>query len=152
MEFLGGLHKLAVHFPMALLFTYCLLELTGMFLKNSFVSQAALLILFLGILGSIFAVLTGNQAEKLWEFWNPDSRGALLEHERYATMLLWYFALLLGLRTHLILKKKFSGKIRLYFIPLILFGVFLIYKTGEEGGKMVYKHGVGVETINKQQK
>ncbi|HEX2983627.1 MAG TPA: hypothetical protein VHO28_08805, partial [Ignavibacteriales bacterium] len=64
-----------------------------------------------------------------------ESREILHEHEKYATMLLWYFTLLLGLRTHLVLKKKFTGKTRLYFIPLILLGAFLIFKTGEEGGR-----------------
>lgn len=152
MEYLGELHKLAVHFPIALLLTYCLLEIIGMFFKNDFISKAAFLILLLGIIGAIFAVLTGNQAEKLWDLWNPASREILNEHEKYATILLWYFTLLLGFRTHLVLKKKFFGKTRLFFIPLILFGAFLIFKTGEEGGEMVYEHGVGVETINKQQK
>ncbi|HEX3074161.1 MAG TPA: DUF2231 domain-containing protein [Ignavibacteriales bacterium] len=152
MEFLGGLHKLVIHFPIALLLTYCVLEFIGMFLKESFVSKTAFLILFLGIIGSVAAVLTGNQAEKLWLLWNPESREVLHEHEKYATMLLWYFTLLLGLRTHLVLKKKFTGRTRLYFIPLILLGAFLIYKTGEEGGEMVYKHGVGIETLNNRQK
>ncbi len=150
MEFLASLHKLAAHFPVALFIVYSVLEIIGAFLKNEFVSKTAFLILFLGILGALFAVLTGNQAEKAWQLWDPASKAILMEHEKYATMTLWYFAVLLGFRTHLVLKKKFEKKVKLYFLPLVLFGAFLVFMAGKEGGEMVYKHGVGVETTIKK--
>ncbi|MHB9014432.1 MAG: DUF2231 domain-containing protein, partial [Ignavibacteriaceae bacterium] len=63
MEFLAQLHPKIVHFPIALLSTYVLLEIIGVVFKRDFFSKAAHLILLLGVLGALAAVFTGNQAE-----------------------------------------------------------------------------------------
>ena len=67
MDFLAGLHPKIVHFPIALLSAYALLEIIGIVFKNEFLSKTAHLFLFLGVLGALAAVLTGNQAEEAAE-------------------------------------------------------------------------------------
>jgi uncharacterized membrane protein len=149
MEFLSKLHPDIVHFPIAFLLAYVLFEILGIILKKEFLSKSAHLFLFLGILGLIAAVLTGNQAKdaahKLSKTGISISFKAINEHEDYANITLWFFAALLVLRTMAAIKKKFIGTIKYSFIILALIGAFLVYETGEHGGILVYKHGIGTD-------
>jgi uncharacterized membrane protein len=156
MEFLSQLHPKVVHFPIALFAIYALLEIIGVLFKKDFFSKSAYLVLFLGILGAIAAVLTGNSAADAIQKMNKINTivpaDAIGEHIDYANFTLWYFAGLLVLRTFVVLKKKFSGGARYLFVFLSIIGVFLIYKTGELGGRLVFKYGAGTDIIKKELK
>lgn len=142
-------HPRFVHFPIALLSTYILLEIVGVVFKKEFFSKAAHLILFLGTLGALAAVLTGNEAEEIAELWEEQGAimpfGAITDHEDWATITLWYFTGVLVLRTFLVIKKNFKGIFQYIFIVLALIGGYFIYETGDHGAKLVYEHGVGTE-------
>jgi len=150
MEFLAALHPKVIHFPIAFLLGYFLFEFLGIVLKKEFLSKAAHLLLLLGVLGAFAAVLTGRQAEEAFEYWNKQSSELLEEHELYANLTLWYFAVLLMLRTFISFKKKFVGIVQYVILVLALVGVYFVYEAGEHGGKMVYQHGVGTEYKIKQ--
>ncbi|MCK7520140.1 MAG: hypothetical protein MZV64_21810 [Ignavibacteriales bacterium] len=62
MEFLAGIHPKVVHFPIAFLMLYPLMELIFIFTSKRFFSKAAMLFLAIGVIGSLLAVLSGNQA------------------------------------------------------------------------------------------
>ncbi len=149
MDFLAGLHPKIVHFPIALLSAYALLEILGVLFRNEFLSKTAHLFLFLGVLGALAAILTGNQAEEAAEL--LEKQGAIIqfhaisEHSDFANYTLWFFAAILVGRTFLVLKKKFQGTIKYLFIVLALIGFFLVFETGERGGKLVYKYGIGTD-------
>ncbi len=149
MDFLSDLHPKIVHFPVALLMVYALLEILGVIFKKEFLSKAAHLFLFLGVLGAFAAVLTGHQAEEAAEL--LEKKGAIIqfsaigEHENYATITLWFFTVALALRTFLFIKKKFVGIYKYIFIAIALAGAFLIFETADHGGKLVYKYGIGTE-------
>jgi len=151
MEFLASLHPKMVHFPIALLLTYSLLEVIGIIIKKESFTKAASIVLVLGLVGALAAVLTGNQADEVAETLFDKNvnipLGKISAHETYATYTLWYFAALFFLRIFLILKKKFAGKIQYIFILLALIGSTLVFLTGLKGGELVYKHGVGTEVI-----
>jgi uncharacterized membrane protein len=49
-----------------------------------------------------------------------------------------------------VLKKKFKGILQYLFIPLVLIGCFLIYETGDRGGELVYKYGIGTEILKQK--
>ncbi len=153
MEFLGSLHPKIIHFPIALFIVYTFLEIVGLVFKKDIFTKAAFIILILGVLGALAAVLTGNQAEEVWKNWTGASKNLLDEHETFATITLWYFFALLILRTIFVInveiKNKFidhAAKMKIAFVILALAGCYFVYETGEHGGKMVYKHGVGVST------
>lgn len=150
MEFLSAIHPKVIHFPIALLLTYFLFEVLTVVFKKDFLSKAAHLLLFLGVLGALAAVLTGRQAEDAFEFWNKQSSELLEEHELYANITLWYFTALLLLRTFLTFGKKFVGVIQYIIIVLAAVGVYFVFQTGDHGGKMVYQHGVGTDYKIKQ--
>jgi len=149
MDFLAGLHPKIVHFPIALLSAYTLFEILGIVLKNEFLSKVAHLFLFLGVLSTLAAVLTGNQAEEVAEALKKQGvviqLQAISEHSDYANYTVWFFSALLVYRTFLVLKKKFQGTIKYLFIVLALAGFFLVFETGEHGGKLVYKYGIGTD-------
>ena len=151
MEFLGQLHPLVIHFPIVLFLLYALLEIVGVVFNKEEIQRGAFAILILGVIGALAAVLTGHQAEELAEktissaFRFPDE--VLEEHEWFANLTIWYFFFVLILRTYLVVKKKFVGRIRYIFIIFALVGAFLVWSTAGEGGELVYKHGVGTELI-----
>jgi uncharacterized membrane protein len=151
MEFLAGLHPLTVHFPIALLIVYSVLEIFGVVTKKEFLVKAAYMILILGIIGAVAAVLTGNQAEEVAEIWEDKGAlipfGAITSHENYATFTLWYYIFVVFLRTFFVVRKKFTLKIQYVFIGLSIIGILLLYKTAKEGGRLVFEHGIGTELI-----
>ena len=148
MEFLSNLHPQIVHFPIAILILYAVFELIGIILKRDSLQKTAHLLLAIGVLTAIAAVLTGNQAAELVKLKVSTNFESLIEeHETFATITLWYFFATLVLRTYLILKQKFSGVYKYLFIPIVLVGIYFIYQTGNHGGKLVYKYGIGTEVM-----
>lgn len=144
-NFLASIHSKVVHFPIALLTTYSLLEIIGVLFNKDFISKSALLILCLGVFTAFLAVLTGNQASQAFNFWNNESTTLLIEHQNYATYLLWGALAVCALRIYLTLKKKFSRRIKFIFILFAIAIVFLVYETGIRGGNLVNKFGVGTD-------
>jgi len=143
MEFLAQFHPKIIHFPIAFLLVYLLLELLGAIFKKEFFSKSAHLFLLFGVLGALAAVLTGNQAENAYEGWNKTTSAILDIHSMYANITLWFFTALLVLRTFLVLRKKFNNLFKYIFCILAIVGAYFIYQTGEHGGQMVFQHGVG---------
>ena len=151
MEFLAELHPKIVHFPIALFFTYSLFEAAGVLLKKEYLNKAALILLAIGIASGVLALITGNQAYAIADLWEQQGATipfkAMQEHQDYATITMFYFTFLLVIRIYLALKKKFEGKIRYLIIILAFIGCYFVFLTGDYGGKLVYKHGVGTELI-----
>jgi uncharacterized membrane protein len=149
MEFLAVNHPKVVHFAISLLFLYCGLEIFGVIFKKNFISKTAHLILLFGVLAATGATITGNQALEIARIWEEEGSiiqfGAISKHEYYATITLWFFAGVLVLRTIFVLKKKFTGYFQYIFVVLALAGIYFVYETGEHGGELVYKYGIGTE-------
>jgi uncharacterized membrane protein len=149
MEFLAQFHPKIIHFPIAFLLVYLLLEIIGAIFKKDFFSKTAHLFLLFGVLGALAAVLTGNQAENAFEGWNKTTSAMLEVHQTYANITLWFFTALLVLRTFLVLRKKFNNLFRYIFCVLAIAGNYFVYQTGERGGQMVFQHGVGTKFHDK---
>jgi len=146
MDFLASLHPKVVHFPIAILSTYILFEILAVITKNESYSKAAHILLFLGILGALAAVLSGNQAEELLNG-KAVPPELIEEHETFANITIWFYFILLVFRTYLVIKKKLTYKMQIAVVVLALAGIVLIYETGEHGGELVYKYGAGTELI-----
>jgi uncharacterized membrane protein len=144
-NFLAEIHTKVVHFPIALLATYSILEVIGISFKKEFITKSALLILCLGVVTSLFAVLTGNQAATDFLFWTDQSKALLSSHQSYATILLWLSAIVCGLRIYVVIKKKFVGWIKYVFLIFAIVILFLVFKTGTYGGDLVKKYGIGTD-------
>ncbi len=149
MEFLAENHPRVIHFAIAFLFAYPFVELLALLLKKDYLEKAAHLILLFGVLAATAAVITGNQAADAASI--LEEKGAIIpfgsinEHEEYATITLVYFTALLLLRTFLVLKHKYKGYLKYIIVVLAFIGAYLVFETGDHGGRLVYKFGVGTE-------
>jgi len=145
LEFLAGFHPLIIHFPIAFFLLYFFLEFTGIFFTQF--EDAALLVLFLGVVTGVIAVLTGNQAAEFFaKNFNSNKliTGAIENHEFFATLLIWYFFGVLIYRYYLRTKKKLNRKMKYVLLILTVAGSFLVFQTGNAGGKLVFEYGVGI--------
>lgn len=147
-NFLAEIHTKVVHFPIALLTIYSLLEIVGIVFNKEFITKSALLILCLGVISAFFAVLTGNQAYSVFTHWNDQSSVLLNEHQTFATYLLWGSVLICVFRIFVSVKKKFNGLIKYLFVLFAIAIIFLVYETGVHGGDLVKKYGVGTDLFD----
>jgi uncharacterized membrane protein len=152
MEFLSSLHPKVIHFPIALLLTYVLFEVLFIFFKKELFSLTANYLLLFGVIAAIAAVLTGNAASQAAETLSENEGvripfGLISEHQTYATITQWLFTGILVIRLFSTVKKKFKGWIQILVLILALAGSYFIYETGERGGELVFKHGVGTEIL-----
>ena len=144
-NFLAEIHPKVVHFPVALLTTYSILEIIGIVFNKEFITKSALLILCLGVVTSLLAVLTGTQAAAEFVYWTDDSLALLNNHQTSATYLLWFSAIICGLRIFVVIKKKFVGLIKYVFVALAIVILFIVFQTGSYGGDLVKKYGIGTD-------
>jgi len=136
MEFLAGIHLKIVHFPIAFLSMYPLIELLYFVTRNEFYNKSAFLFLLIGVIGAILAVLSGNQAYSLVSEWNPKSLEIFNAHQTYANISIWYFTILLVLRFYLHVKKKLNRYLLVVILILSILGSYFVYQTGLYGGKL----------------
>ncbi|MBK8943818.1 MAG: DUF2231 domain-containing protein [Ignavibacteriae bacterium] len=151
MEFLADKHPLVIHFPIAFLIFYTFMEILSQFLKNDLSKKITYLFLLFGVWGGIAAVLTGNMEFQLITQNKTISENIIYEiseHEFYATLTMWFFFILLIVKTYLILKKKNQSKFSFLFIIFAVIGFYLIYNTSKIGGRLVYEFGIGTNLIN----
>jgi len=136
MEFLAGIHPKVVHFPIAFLMLYPLMELIFIFTAKDFFSKSAMLFLAIGVIGSLFAVLSGNQAFEMVKNWTDEGKEIFSSHQTFANLTVWYFSALLVLRYFLFVKKKLNRTIISVIFVLSLFGSYFVYQAGNYGGKL----------------
>jgi uncharacterized membrane protein len=136
MEFLANIHPKVVHFPLAFLMLYPVIEFLALITKKEFYSKAANLFLFIGTLGALFAVFTGNQAFSVIKNWRKEDLEIFYSHQTFANITMWFFTGLLALRIYLYIKKKINQKTMLILFLLSLIGCYFVYQTGSLGGKL----------------
>lgn len=153
MELFSHLHPMVVHFPVALLALYSILEIANFFKTSDFLNKSVNIILILGVAGLVSGVLTGNlekqSAESLMKNANKSIHTAIEDHEDMANITVWYFTALLFVRLYFSLKKKMTKKIKILFVIFSITGFVLIFATADYGGKLVYRYGVGTEIFSK---
>ncbi|MEW6005054.1 MAG: DUF2231 domain-containing protein [Stygiobacter sp.] len=152
-ENLAGLHPMIVHFPIVLFISYFLVEVSNLFFKQSIVDAVNFIILLAGVLFSVVAVLTGNQAYNaalhILQSKPAEIVKVLELHETMATISLWLFTAILFLRYYLFSKNKLTQKWKILISIIAFFGVIFIYQTAFLGGKLVFDFGVGTKFFTK---
>ncbi len=150
MNFLARLHSLVIHFPIAFLILYMFLEILNVFVKNIQLKKYSLLLLFLGVVGGIASVLTGNHA---FQVLNNNAQITQVhfmvvdKHELFASITVWYFLAILIFQFYMFIKKKNESRIGYLFVILVAIGVILLYKTARLGGVLVYDFGIGTDLL-----
>jgi uncharacterized membrane protein len=140
MEFLAEIHPKIVHFPLAFLLLYPIMELLFFVTRKEFFNKSAFLFLLIGVIGALLAVLSGNQAHDLVSEWNPQSLEIFNTHQTFANISIWYFTTLLTLRFYLHIKKRLNRYSLIIIFILSLLGSYFVYQTGLYGGKLADEH------------
>lgn len=138
MEFLYSLHIKIVHFPIALFFIYPFLELMSFFFKKEFFSFTSLVILIIGILSSLLAVLTGNQAFNSINNMPSEIKSLFETHQFYANVTVWLFTAILFVRIYLQIKKRYDGLFKIILLIISFVGCYIVFMTGDYGGKSAH--------------
>lgn len=145
-------HPMLVHFPIAFLTLYVIIEAASFITRNDKLKFTAQILLFAGVLTGVGAVLTGNQAAYSYINEIAERNSVVIEtieqHETYATILLWYFFFLLVARTTFILKKNLAKMRYILIVVFAIIGLYFIWISGYYGGKLVFEYGVGTNVLN----
>lgn len=152
MEFLASIHPKVVHFPIAFLMLYPLMELLFIFTRKDYFSKAAFLFLTIGVVGALFAVLSGNQAFELVKDWTSAGKEIFNNHQTYANLTVWFYAILLVVRYFLFVKKKLNRTIISVIFVLSLLGGYFVFQTGNYGGKLAEQLIIFSHSIDTKQK
>ena len=145
---LAALHPQVVHLVIGLLIVGVLFRLLSLTGKLSWTGPAATALILLGTGASVAAVKSGLDAHGPVER-VPGARPIVVEHEELGekTRNIFLVVSLLELAT-LALSGKGQRVLRLGSAALGLYGLTVLYETGEEGGELVYSFagGVGIRT------
>ena len=137
-------HPFIVHFPLVLLPTSVAVDLLALGWKKPQWQGLAYGLLWLGVVLSAAAVLSGNTAAEAYRK-NPQVQALVSAHEDWAT---WTLLLVFGLalsRLPLHLRGGLQGSRFKLWLVVALAGCALLWLTGYTGGELVYLHGVGVK-------
>ncbi|HUL12983.1 MAG TPA: DUF2231 domain-containing protein [Methylococcaceae bacterium] len=141
---IANIHPLMVHFPIALLCTFFVLELLAIFSrKNENLEIASVWLLYLGTLGAFAAVAAGLWAEATVP--HADELHAVIEkHEKFGFAVL-SIAIVLSV-WRLTNSGYFSRPGRIVFRLLAFVMVLTMVLGADLGGLLVYRYGVATWT------
>ena len=145
-----NLHAILVHFPLALLPSAVLLDVGALIARRRvWMERAAASLYLLGTLGAAGAYLSGERASRaMWHFM-PTAQADLADHQELGLITLAAFsaiALVRVLASWLARHDKVVpiGFFRLLALVAALGGVLLLAVTADHGGRLVFRHGMGV--------
>lgn len=139
------LHPIAVHFLIALPIVVLLLELTNLLMKKKAVGGVSFFLLLFIVIAAGIAYLTGlTDGKAAYETLSEAAKSDLSEHKLLGTYILLLSGVVLFLKFLAMTGNKALKA--LYILVLIIF-VVALFKQGEEGGELVYEHGLNVEKV-----
>lgn len=149
-DWLPNIHPFVVHFPIALLVLAVVSELFSLILKKySWLKTTTTFLYGVGGLLVIITYITGGFAADSVVL--SASSGSLVgEHSDWAFYTTIFFVTLISLRITLEIKLPSQNKFKsTVFLFGGFVGLFLLFETAEQGGKLVYQEGVGVIAVSK---
>ncbi|MGZ8236336.1 MAG: DUF2231 domain-containing protein [Methylobacter sp.] len=139
---MDNIHPLLVHFPIALLSVFFVLDVVGTLAKKSQWRSVANWFLYLGTVAAVFTVITGiNAADSVMH--GEDVHGIMERHEFIGISVL-SVAIVLSL-WRMKSGALIQGAANSFFLILSALLSILIMLGADLGGFMVYKYGVAVK-------
>lgn len=146
---MDNIHPLLVHFPIALLISFFLLDFIGSILKKANMRDVAGYLLYLGTFSALCAVIAGFIAAD--SVAHGGNVHAIMErHKTFGLSVLSLATLLSTWR--LLARGKIKGEINIFYLFLSAILSILISLGADLGGLMVYKYGVSVEAAKEGMK
>jgi len=142
------MHSPLVHFVIAIPILVFLLEILNLFMKKRAIGGVSFFLLTLGVLISIGAYFTGitdgNEAYAALDTADIAVKEALGEHKLLGAYIVLGMALVLMLKTFAMTGLKFFKAL---YILLFMVLLVLLFEQGEEGGELVFEHGLNVKKV-----
>ena len=137
------IHAALNDLPPALLPLAVLFDLLGAFLKRESLKAAGFWTLMAGVLGTGAAIISGLLAEDVTAH-GAEAHAIMETHETLAFIVLALFAILAIWR--LVRRGVWNEKEQPIALTAGVIGVALIVVTASFGGRLVFDHGVGIQT------
>lgn len=148
-EWAPSIHPLLVHFPIAILSVAVLFDFISFFLAKRhrwWTKEATLTLYAIGALTAIVVYFTGQAAADA-VFLPAEAQSVLNTHADWAWWTVWFYGIYAAARLLAVRMTPARHHLVLHlgFFALSLVGIYLLYNTGDNGGRMVFEHGVGVQ-------
>lgn len=148
--FPNPLHPAVVHFPIALLIVGMGAAVVAVFVRRWHLPSLAAVLLVLGAAGAVVAVGTGKEEEEMAETTSAAAEHILDEHEEWGetTRNLALAAAVVALAAAIASKRRVAGiGLSVVTAVLAMAAAYCVVQTGHYGGELVYRHGVGINTV-----
>ncbi len=143
------IHPVTVHFTIALFTISILFDLIGIITGNDKWHQAAWYNLIFAGIASLFSILTGLMDSNHLHL-QAEVAGTLDNHKTSAFVI---SAIILGcLFWRIAMKGNFPHQQKTIYFVLNLFGLLVLIYGSFQGGKLVYRYGIGVHSPISSQK
>lgn len=143
------LHPAVVHFPIVLLLAGAGVAVVAVFVRRWHLPVLAAIVLAAGAAGSVVATVTGGREEELVGELSGAAETVLEEHEEWGetTRNLAVVTALLAIAAAATTNVRFAGRwLSVVTALLALAAAYAVAETGHYGGRLVYRHGVGINT------
>jgi len=137
-----NIHPLIVHFPIALLTSFLLMELLNFVSGKESFRAAASWMLYLGTIGALGAVLAGLWAASTVSHYE-EAHAVMLKHRNLGITVLAMSLFLSAWRIYS--GGRFSRKRQAVHLAIAFIMVMIMAIGADKGGLMVFKYGVGVK-------
>lgn len=142
-----NIHPMLVHFPIAFLPAFLIIDLAGTFLKKAEWRRVASWFLYLGSIMSVFAVISGFMAgNSVAHGENVHDIMELLESYGVITLILAFVLSIWRLKSG----SHITGPANALFLILSTILCVVIMLGADLGGLLVYKYGISVDMVPTQ--
>ncbi len=145
---MDNIHPLLVHFPIAFLSTFFVLDMVGTLAKKQHWRNVASWLLYFGTVAAVFTVITGFIAAESVAH-GQDVHGIMERHEHIGISVLSLAIVLSVWRVKS--RGLIQGGANSFFLILSALLCVLIMLGADLGGFMVYKYGVSVDATTFQE-
>ena len=141
---MDNIHPLLVHFPIALLISFFMVDFMGTVLKKTNWRDIASGLLYLGTISALFAVIAGFIAAD--SVVHGENVHAIMGKHKTLGLSVLSLAFVLS-SWRLLAGGKIKGEVNFLYLFLSAILSILITLGADMGGLMVYKFGVSVEAV-----
>jgi uncharacterized membrane protein len=151
-EWAPNIHPLVVHFPVAILAIAIFFDFVSFFLpkkKKWWTEEATAFLYAVGAAIAVGVYFTGKAAADS-VFLPAEAQSVLTTHADWALYTVWFYGIYAVARLLATWKGREEHRLKYHigFFALSLAGLFMLFQTGDNGAKMVFKYGVGVQNVD----
>ena len=139
------IHPAVAHFIIAIPVLILLLEIINIFMGKKAIGGVNFFFLFLVVITSIGAYLTGMVDGKAAEIVDEVAKAELMEHKLLGTWLMLASGVVFLFKLLSVITQ--NGVIKMFYIIVLAGFVAGIFNQGKEGGTLVYSYGLNVDAV-----